>query len=203
MGRNPSDYAALTGRTSGSGQLCDDLAGIEILAWGPWPRAVRRSCEPWLRNVLLQPGSMLGTHGVVVGKGSPGVDEGLLNRTLDQVVLAEGIDAVVPEGKREAQAGTAIGVHDPIKIIGVDVGEADGVSSASSSLLIRGVGIGMSSRFSGRVGGVFRSRSTACCTKGRISACPRGGRQHLRRPNLTTSCAERSPSLSPLGDRTS
>ena len=62
----------------------------------------------------------------------------------------------------------AIGLHDPIKVIRVDVVEADGVGQLSQELVAdpRG-GIGRSSRFSGGVGGVFRSRSTACCTKGR------------------------------------
>src|SRR5215204_3411117 len=53
----------------------------------------------------------------------------------------------------------AIGLHDPIKVIRVDVVEADGVGQLSQELVAdpRG-GIGRSSSFSGGVGGVFRSR---------------------------------------------
>ena len=60
------------------------------------------------RDVLLEPGGVLGSNRVVVRQCAAGVDERLLDGVLDSLVLAKWVDAVVLETEGEVEAGAGV-----------------------------------------------------------------------------------------------
>jgi hypothetical protein len=61
--------------------------------------------DAWRRDVLLQPGRVLGADSVMVRQRTARVDERLLDDVLDSLILSNRVDAVMLEAEGEVQAG--------------------------------------------------------------------------------------------------
>src|SRR3954470_9015219 len=98
--------AALSARTAlALAGRPDDLARIEVRAGVDAVEQRAQHRDPGRRDVVLEPARVLRAHGVVVRQRRPAVDERLLDRRLDLVVLLErvaGADRL--EREREVQA---------------------------------------------------------------------------------------------------